>query len=245
MHRCVLFPELLLTTAKAMLHMLPGADHYVLSIAAVCLGGYGSYSAATSPTCAPCAADTYGPKGSVAACTQCADSGVSAAKSDGAGDCYAAWQNLQKDFDFLPVSAGLMTAGSGATEGECKTSCDTTTGCAFYQFDSAAASSKCSHHIAPAGDGTVEVGFKIDTGVYSVIKGTTASSDIGEAIRSPTTDSIRTCQQECDKVEGCVVVVVTKAASGFVCSMKQGALSADIKSQYKVSGAGIGAWTLV
>jgi hypothetical protein len=212
---------------------------------AVCLGGFGSYSAATTPTCSACAADTYGPKGSVAACSACADGGVSAPKSDGANDCYDEWQNLQKDFDFLPVqAASMMTAGAGATEGECQASCDALEGCVFYQFDGPA--STCSHYIAPAGPATdVEVGFKIDTGVYSVIPGNVDSGKLGTTISAPTADSIRNCLHECDKVEGCVAVVITEEGPGaYRCGMKEGALSADVKSKYKVAGAKIGAWTL-
>jgi Tyrosine-protein kinase ephrin type A/B receptor-like len=222
------------------------ADCRDLSAAAVCLGGYGSYAAATTPTCSACAADTYGPKGSTAACTQCPDGGVAAPKSDGAGDCYAAWQNLQKDYDYLPVqSASLMSDGptTATTDALCQAACDTTDGCAFYQFDSA--SSKCSLYIAPAASGTVEVGFKIDTGVYSVIAGTTDSSNIGVTIAAPASASVRNCVHECDKVEGCVAVVITNEGSGvYRCGMKQGALSADIQSKYKVAGAKIGAWSV-
>jgi hypothetical protein len=170
---------------------------------------------------------------------------VSAPKSDGVNDCYDQWQSLQKDYDYLPVeAASMMTAGAGATEQACQDSCEATAGCAFYQFDAAAPA--CSHYIAPAGPATnVEVGFKIDAGVYSVIPGDVDSGKIGTTISAPTADSIRNCLHECDKVEGCVAVVITEEGPGaYRCGMKQGALSADIKSKYKVAGAMIGAWTL-
>ena len=209
----------------------------------MCSGGYGAYSAA-GPTCGACAADTYGPKGSTAACSTCPDSGVAAPKSDGAGDCYAPWQNLQKDFDFLPVTGGatiLDAAVTVADEAACKALCTDT--CAFYQFDSV--NTACSTYTIPAGDGSAEVGFKVDTGVYSVIPGDATSSNLGSAIAAPTADSIRNCLHECDKVEGCVAVVITKEGADFRCGMKQGAMSADLKSQYRIAGARIGTWTLV
>jgi hypothetical protein len=212
---------------------------------AVCVGGYGSYSAGTTPSCQACAADTYGAKGSTGACSQCADSGVAAPKSDSANDCYDQWQKLSKDYDFLPVaSASMMTTADGtfATDGECKTECDTTEGCAFYQFD--AADDKCSLYMTPTGPSDVAVGFKIDVGVYSVIPGNTESYMIGVAISTPNSPSVRDCVHECDKTEGCVALVITKVdASTFSCGMKSGALSADISSQYKVAGTNIGAWT--
>jgi len=210
----------------------------------VCAAGYGAYSAA-GPTCGACAADTYGPKGSTAACTTCPDSGVAAPKSDGAGDCYAPWQNLQKDFDFLPVTGGatILTTVSGtfATEDACKAEC--TAACAFYQYDSI--NQACAIYTIPAGDGTAEVGFKVDTGVYSVIPGDATSAQLGSIIAAPSSDSVRNCLHECDKVEGCVAVVITKEGAAFRCGMKQGALSADLKTQYRIAGARIAAWTLV
>ena len=212
----------------------------------MCAGGYGAYST-TGPTCGACAADTYGPKGSTAACSTCPDSGVAAPKSDGAGDCYAPWQKLQKDFDFLPVTGGatvLDAAVSVADEAACKALCTDT--CAFYQYDSV--NTACSTYTIPAGPATnVEVGFKVDTGVYSVIPGDGTSSNLGSPIAAPTADSIRNCLHECDKVEGCVAVVITKddpSAGVFRCGLKQGALSADLKTEYRVAGARIGAWTL-
>jgi hypothetical protein len=167
--------------------------------------------------------------------------------SDGVGDCYARWQVLQKDFDFLPVqNAGMMSSGSGSTETECQSSCDTTDGCIFYQFD--AVSGTCSHYIsppAPAGAATNEVGFKIDVGVYSVIPGNLDSDNLGVSITTVSSDSVRNCVHECDKVEACVALVITENGPGaFTCALKSGSLSSDMKSKYKVSGARIGAWTL-
>ena len=219
--------------------------------AAVCVGGYGNYVNAGTPTCSICTPDTYGPKGSTAACTPCPGGGVSARKSDGAGDCYTPWQQLLKDFDYLPVaSAGMMTPVSGVNTAEdCELSCDDTASCTFYQFNSAEASTaNCAHYIAPVapvGGSTIEVGFKIDTGVYSVIPGNADSTNLGVDISSPMSDSIRNCLHECDKIEACVVVVVSEQSLGqYKCGMKQGGLSADIKTKYKVAGAKIGDWTL-
>ena len=210
----------------------------------MCAAGYGSYSATGTPTCTECAADTYGPKGATAACSACDAGLVSAAKSDGAGDCYSKWQDLQKDYDFLPVnSASMMTPGAANTLAGCEAECDGNATCIFYQFDSN--SNGCSLYFEPVGTGSVEVGFKIDTGVYAVIPGNADSTYLGTPISAPTSTSIRNCVHECDKVEGCVVLVITEnGPNDFTCGMKSGALSADLKTKYKVAGADIAAWSL-
>jgi hypothetical protein len=91
----------------------------------------------------------------------------------------------------------------------------------------------------------VQVGFKVDTGVYSVVNGDALSVNIGKVIAAPVRSSVRECAQECDKVEGCVVLVVTKQNSGgndYICDLRSAELSADIKTRYQVKGSFIGAW---
>ena len=212
-------------------------------VTAVCLGGYGGYTSA--PSCSPCSANTYGPKGSTAACAQCPPDTVSAPVSDSTSDCHDTWQGLQKDYEFLPVSTtSLMSPGTGATETECRSSCDTTSSCVFYQFDSG--SSTCRHYVTPAGDPSAALGFKVDAGVYVVYPGDVSSSSIGVTLRTPTSPSVIDCTQECDKVEGCVAVVISKLTpSGFSCGLKTGAMSPDIKGKYRVVGSSIGNWTFL
>jgi hypothetical protein len=222
-----------------------------LSIAtclAVCDGGYGSFSSSSGPSCSPCPVDTYGPKGSTDACSACPSDAISAPQSDNSGDCYERWQNLYKDWDFLPVNNSntmLTTVGAGVITNadQCRDSCNDKDLCVFYQWDEYGDS--CKHYLAPAtSSATVQVGFKVDTGIYSVVNGDASSGNLGKVIAAPVKSSVRECTQECDKVEGCVVLVVTQQTSGneYICGMRSGELSPDIRTRYQVKGSLIGAW---
>ena len=216
----------------------------------MCDSGYGSFSpaaAGSAPSCSPCDPNTYGPKGAVDACSACPVDAISAPQSDSLADCYERWQNLYKDWDFLPVNnpTTMLTKVTGPTSGDqCRIACNGITDCVFYQWDESAAQ-ECSVYVAPAtASSTIQVGFKVDTGIYSVINGDSSSANIGKVISSPVKPTLRECTQECDKVEGCVALVVTKQAGGseFICDLRSGELSQDLRTRYQVSGSLIGAW---
>jgi hypothetical protein len=215
----------------------------------VCDGGYGSFTADEAPSCSPCDINTYGPKGSTDACSACPSDAISAPQSDNSGDCYERWQNLYKDWDFLPVTNPdtMLTVGTGGNADACRMSCNDIERCVFYQWDSYDGGS-CKHYLAPAtSSATVQVGFKVDTGIYSVVNGDASSVNLGKVIAAPVKSSVRECTQECDKVEGCVVLVVTKQTNGgsdYICDLRSAELSADIRTRYQVKGNYIGDWEI-
>jgi len=216
----------------------------------VCSGGYGSWATvATGPTCDLCAADTYGPEGSVAACSNCEDGWVSAPGSDSKGDCYDKWQNLKKDFDFLPIDPAFLSTllaeqtGNFTNEDACKKACDTAGfNCVFYQYDTNSA--KCYIYQAPAKTGNVRLGMKIDEGVYSVYGASSDSTKIGAVAGTFTQSSVNECTRKCDEVERCVALVITKNGADYTCDLRAGALSADLRTKYQVSGSNVGSWVL-
>jgi len=217
----------------------------------VCDAGYGSFSpavAGSAPSCDPCNADTYGPKGAVDACSACPSDAISAPQSDSLADCYERWQNLYKDWDFLPVNnpSTMLTKVPGKnSDDECRIACNGLERCVFYQWDKTVGAQDCSVYIAPAtASATVQVGFKVDTGIYSVVNGDASSTNIGKVIASPIKPTVRECTQECDKVEGCVALVVTQSADGnqYICDLRSAELSQDLRTKYQVSGDFIGAW---
>ena len=217
----------------------------------MCDAGYGSFSpaaVASAPSCSPCNADSYGPKGAIEACSACPVDAISAPQSDSLADCYERWQSLYKDWDFLPVNnpSTMLTKIPGKiSDDECRMACNGLPSCVFYQWDNSDAK-ECSVYVAPASaSATVQVGFKVDTGIYSVINGDASSTNIGKVIASPTRPTVRECSQECDKVEGCVALVVTKAVGGneFICDLRSGELSQDLRTKYQVRGDFIGAWS--
>ena len=182
------------------------------------------------------------------ACSACPSDAISAPQSDSLADCYERWQNLYKDWDFLPVnnpSTMLTKVADKNSDDECRIACNGLQGCVFYQWDNSGAK-ECSVYVAPAtASSTVQVGFKVDTGIYSVINGDVNSANIGKVISSPVKSTVRECTQECDKVEGCVALVITKAVStnDFICDLRSGELSQDLRTKYQVRGDFIGAWS--
>jgi hypothetical protein len=147
----------------------------------------------------------------------------------------------------------MLTVGTGGNADACRMSCNDIERCVFYQWDSYDGGS-CKHYLsAPITNGMplVQVGFKVDTGIYSVVNGDDSSVNIGKVIDAPVKSSVRECTQECDKVEGCVVLVISKnpelgfagpSNTGYTCHLRSGELSADIRTRYQVKGNYIGAW---
>ena len=214
---------------------------------AVCQGGFGKWTLDNeAPTCDPCPADTFGYKGSISACIKCGPGHVSAPGSDSAGDCYEEWQQLYKDYDFLPVSANLSLVNSSAlTQADCREACEMSTfNCVFYQFKTS--SKSCLLYNTPAAANGVELGLKIDVGVYSVFPGGFDADKIGAPIGAAITDkaSVNDCTRACDQVEGCVAVAVAQTLGAYSCSLKSGALSFEVRSQYRVAGNSIGGWSI-
>jgi hypothetical protein len=151
---------------------------------------------------------------------------------------------LKKDFDFLPVSnSSILTAqGTVNDEAACQAEC-TTAACVFYQFNKYG--STCATYDAPGGN--IKLGMKMDEGVYAVSRTDTYGLAIGAEITDAKTGAVLgpytvadylECYQKCDKIEGCVVVLL----DGTSCHLRQGDLSADYSTKYKVVGDAINYW---
>jgi hypothetical protein len=137
----------------------------------------------------------------------------------------------------------MVNHSAALTESECQAACKNSTfNCIFYQFMSS--SKRCLLYNTPAVANGVELGLKIDVGVYSVSPGGLDAEHIGVQVGAPLINktSVRDCTRACDQVEACVAVAVTQALDTFTCSLKSGALSADVRSRYKVAGSSIGGW---
>ena len=248
--------------------------YFCPAAAAVCQGGYGSYVSAElsithQPSCRSCAADTYGPKGSTSPCSLCPAGTISKPGSNSQDDCYEAWVKLNKDFDYIPmVNTQSLTQlpGTFNTEESCRDECSKGNGdrsCVFYQWNFLSRS--CAVYYAPtpaAGGagvaGAVQIGVRVDVGVYSVYAANEASYSIGKALAmnsfqgsnnpadagSIAAASVADCTRRCDQTEACFAVLVTKALSGkgFQCSLRGGDVSAEVKSQYRAVGSNIDAW---
>lgn len=245
----------------------------------VCLGGYGSWivSASGAPSCSLCPANTYGPQGSIEACRACSGDTVSKNGSDSQGDCYDRWQVLKKDFDYLPLGAGTtgtsVVAGRIYSEAQCRQACDTNAACVFYLFDRGMAGQStgtCTLYLAAAGTAPVQMGMKVDEGIYSVVPVALSAYNIGDAVSSTVADwsnmgvsaslasgikdawllatsdasiAVAACTRRCDQVEACVVALVHQvAASSFACGLRSGALGADQRTMYRISGSNIDRW---
>jgi hypothetical protein len=236
---------------------------FVLPCAAVCQGGYGSYVSAelsviSQPSCLGCLANTYGPKGSTAPCSSCPAGTVSKPGSDSQGNCHEAWVKLNKDVDFIPTANSqrlTQLEGLFVNEAECRSGCDADSDCIFFQWNPHAKS--CAVYIlAPAAAGAsvmVQLGLRIEVGVYSVYSANETLNDVGKPL-SISTDplaapdvvvaSVADCTRRCDQIEACFAVYVIKmAGNGFQCSLRGGEVSADLKSEYRAVGSNIGAWS--
>lgn len=76
-----------------------------------------------------------------------------------------------------------------------------------------------------------------------MFNGDDSSSAIGlevEPISATTT--VEQCLRKCDEVERCVALVITQTDTGFNCSLRQGDLSADFSTKYRVFGTTINSW---
>lgn len=236
--------------------------------AAVCIGGYGSWTAAGSnnisgPSCSLCPANTYAPHGGVGPCANCPSGQYSPPGSDSTADCHDEWQRLRKDFDYLPVAAAAADAllvvrpGSWAAEADCKLACGTANPpCVFYQWN--ANSQQCAPHQPPAaatadaaGNGTAavsQIGMKIDVDLYAVYAATAVAVHIGESIPPGTAtvvvSSMQECTKKCDILESCVVVHVSSTEDGkFACGLRAGGLSPEHRSMYRLTdGSIINSW---
>ena len=179
-------------------------------------------------------------------------------------DCYDQWQKLKKDYDYLAVSVSIngtgdvMTAQPGMFEYEddCRYSC-TGGSCVFYQYNGV--SKTCSTYLAPEGaaaDPNMKMAMKMDEGYYAVYSANAAAkASIGDAIpitvdgslvTSVVTSSVSGCVKRCDEVEGCVALFVTMPIDGgssHSCELRSGALSAELKSKYRIAdGSNINRW---
>ena len=205
------------------------------------------------PSCTLCPANTFNPRGSRDACLSCQVGAISKPGSDSISDCWNQWQNLNKDFDFLPVAdTKLLTVQSGLQyrEVECQWECAGAK-CLFYQWD--AYSKECHLYLAPAlgsASGNMQLGLKIDAGVYAVYPANEGSAGIGRRISmaaaSITVKSVADCVRSCDEVEACVAVLVTKTSNSvFTCALRQGDASRDLRTKYRASGEGLDNWVFL
>jgi hypothetical protein len=227
------------------------------------------------PSCSLCPANTFSPQGAIEDCTPCPVDTVSKNGSDSQADCHDRWQKLKKDFDYLPLLQGTTSttnaSGSITSETQCRQACDAAADCVFYVYYKGVIQDTCTLYLAAAASAEVQMGMKVEEGVYSVAPvpisaynmgtpvdstaadfvGVTAShaSDINDAWLLATSDAaiaVAACTRRCDEVEGCVVAlvhqVVSASPTSYACGLRTGAMGAYEKTMYRISGSNMDRW---
>jgi hypothetical protein len=118
----------------------------------------------------------------------------------------------------------------------------------FYQWDRY--TKECFLYLAPtpsAAAANMQLGLKVDVGVYAVYPANEASLGIGHKIPLTsefiTVRSAADCMRSCDEAEACASVLVTKHSSNaFTCAMRQGEASRDLRTKYRALGSGLDNW---